>query len=93
MKNRIYDEKNGLWYEKRGDYYLSCLELPKEETQSIGIWGQHHKRYLKQNHKVLYMNLLTNGKLNNYLADIDEKAEDMFLWLVKHMAECENVTE
>ena len=74
MENRIFDEKNGLWYEKQGDYYLPCLELPEEETKPVGIWGQRHAKHLKQNHKVLYMNLLTSGKLNRYLADIDEQA-------------------
>ena len=93
MANRFYDEKNGLWYERQGDYYLPCLELPEEKHQHIGIWGQRHARYLKQYHKVLYMNLLTNGKLNSYLADINEQAEDMFLLLVNQMAEREGVTE
>ena len=93
MAKRFYDEKNGLWYEKQGDYYLPCLELPNEKTEPIGIWGQRHKRCLKQNHRVLYMNLLTNGKLNSYLADIDEQAEELFSRLVKQMAEQEGVTE
>ena len=93
MENRIYDKKNGLWYEKQGDYCLPCLELPKEENQPIGIWGKRRKRYLKQNHRVLYMNLLTSGKLNSYLADNYEEAEEMFSRLVKQMAENEGVTE
>ena len=93
MENRIYDKKNGLWYEKQGDCCLPCLELPKEENQPIGIWGKRRKRYLKQNHRVLYMNLLTSGKLNSYLADINEQAEEMFSRLVKQMAENEGVTE
>lgn len=93
MEKYIYNEQNGLWYEKQGDYYLPCLELPEQESKSIGIWGQRHKRYLKQNHKVLYMNLLTSGSLNNYLADIDQQAQDMFLRLVKQMAENEGLTE
>ena len=93
MKNRIYDEKNGLWYEKQGDYYLPCLELPEEEQKPVGIWGQRHARYLKQYHKVFYMNLLTSEKLNSYLADIDRQAEKMFSQLVKQLAEKENVTE
>ena len=59
MENRIYDEKNGLWYELQGDYYIPCLTLLEEENQPIGIWGQRHARYLKQHCKVLYMNLLT----------------------------------
>ena len=93
MEKRIYDEQNGLWYELQGDYYLPCLSLPEEEQKSVGVWGQRHIRYLKQYHKVFYMNLLTSGKLNNYLADIDEQAEEMFSRLVKQLAEKENVTE
>lgn len=93
MENRIYDEANGLWYEKQGDYYLPYVELPKQGNKPIGIWGQRHKRHLKQNHRVLYMNLLTSGKLNSYLADIDKQAEDMFFRLVKQMSEYEGVTE
>ena len=93
MKNRIFDEKNGLWYELQGDYYLPCPSLPEEGTQPIGVWGQRHLRCLKQNHKVLYMNLLTSGKLNRYLADIDKQAEEMFSRLVKQMAEKQGITE
>lgn len=77
----------------QGDYYLPDLKLPDEENKHIGLWGQRHARYLKQNHKVLYMNLLTSGKLNGYLADIDKQAEDMFFRLVKQMAKHEGVTE
>lgn len=93
MEKRIYNEKNGIRYTLQGDYYLPDLKLPDEENKPIGLWGQRHARYLKQNHKVLYMNLLTSGKLNSYLADIDEQAEDLFFRLVKHMAEREGVTE
>ena len=93
MEKIIYDEKNGLWYELQGDYYIPCLKLPEEEQRSIGIWGQRHLRYIKQNRKVLYLNLLTSGKLNGYLADIDKQAENMFSRLVKQMAEREGVTE
>ena len=93
MEKVIYDEKNGLWYELRGDYYIPCLKLPEEEQQPIGVWGQRHLRYIKQNRKVLYLNLLTSGKLNGYLADIDKQAEDMLTRLVKQMAEREGVTE
>ena len=93
MEKAIYDEKNGLWYELQGDYYIPCLKLPEEEQRSIGIWGQRHLRYIKQNRKVLYLNLLTSGKLNGYLADIDKQAENMFSRLVKQMAEREGVTE
>ena len=93
MKNRIYDEKNGLWYEKQGDYYIPCMKILEEKTQPIGIWGQRHARYLKQHQKVLYMNSLTSRKLNSYLADIDEQAEEMFSRLVKQMAEKQGITE
>ena len=93
MEKIIYDEKNGLWYELQGDYYIPCLKLPEEEQQPIGVWGQRHLRYIKQNRKVLYFNLLTSGKLNGYLADIDTQAEDMLSRLVKQMAESEGVTE
>ena len=93
MEKVIYDEKNGLWYELQGDYYIPCLKLPEEEQQPIGVWGQRHLRYIKQNRKVLYLNLLTSGKLNGYLADIDTQAEEMYSRLVKQMAEREGVTE
>ena len=94
MEKVIYDEKNGLWYELQGDYYIPCLKLPDEEKDvEIGVWGQRHLRYIKQHRKVLYLNLLTSGKLNGHLADIDKQAEEMFFRLVKQMAEREGVTE
>ena len=86
-------EQNGGTYRQVGDYLLPNITLPEEETVHIGIWGQRHKRYLKQNHRVLYMNLLTSGKLNSYLADIDKQAEDMLFRLVKQIAKREGVTE
>lgn len=86
-------EQMGDTYTQVGDYMLPNLTLPEEEQKSIGIWGQRHARYLKQHHKVLYMNLLTSGKLNAHLAGIDRQAEDMFFRLVKQMAEREGVTE
>ena len=93
MEKFIYDEKNGLWYEFQGEYYLPCLKLPEGEQQLVGLWGQRHLRYIKQNRKVFYLNLLTSGKLNGYLSDIDKQADDMFSRLVKQMAEREGVTE
>ena len=93
MDKYIYDEKNGLWYELQGDYYLPCLKLPKEESRHIGVWGQRHLRYLKQHRKVLYSELLISGKLNDYLADLNEQEEEMFSRLVKQLAEKEGVTE
>ena len=93
MENRIYNEQNGLWYELQGDYYLPCLTLPDEEQVEIGVWGQCHLSYIQQHHKVRYVNLLTIGTLNGYLADIDKQAEDMLFRLVEQMAEREGVTE
>ena len=93
MDKYIYDEKNGLCYELQGDYYLPCLKLPEERTAHIGIWGQRYLRYLKQHHKVFYSELLISGKLNDYLADINEQAEEMFSRLAKQLSEKEGVTE
>lgn len=93
MEKVIYDEKNVLWYELQGDYYLPCLKLPEREQQPVGLWGQRHLRYIRQHRKVLYLNLLTSGKLNGYLASLDEQAEEMFSRLIKQMAKCEGVTE
>ena len=93
MEKVFYDEKNGLWYELQGDYYIPCLKLPEEAQQPIGVWGQRHLRYIKQNRKVLYLNLLTSGKLNGYLADLNKQAEEMFARLIKQMAEREGVTK
>ena len=86
-------ENNGGTYTQVGDYLLPNLSLTAEEKETnIGVWAMRHKRYLKQNHKVLYYNLLTSGKLNSYLADIDKQAEEMFSRLVKQMAMRESVT-
>ena len=93
MDKYIYDEKNGLWYELQGDYYLPCLKLPKEPEVHIGIWGQRHRRYLKSHRRALYTSLLTSGKLNDYLTDLNEQAEAMFSRLVKQLSEKEGVTE
>lgn len=93
MKQHFTDEKTGISYTLQGNYYLPGLELPAEEQQPIGVWGQRHLRYIKQHRKAFYTNLLTSGKLNSYLADIDRQAEEMFSRLVKELAEKENVTE
>lgn len=93
MDKYIYDKNNGLWYELQGDYYIPCLTLPTEEQKPIGIWGQRHKRYLKEYKKATYTTLLTSGRLNNYLADINQQAEEMFLRLAKQLSEKEGVTE
>ena len=80
-------------YIKQGDYYLPDLALPPEEEQPIGIWGQRHLRYIRQHKRLLYSNLLTSGKLNSYLADIDRQAQEMLSRLVKELAEKEGITE
>ena len=93
MEKTIYDENNGLWYELRGDYYIPCLTVPAQDKRPIGIWGQRHLRYIKQERKALYTELLTSGRLNAYLADINEQATEQMLLLTKQMAEREGVTE
>lgn len=94
MDKYIYDESNGLWYELQGDYYIPCLTLPTEkEHKPIGLWGQRHKHYLQEHKRAVYISLLTSGKLNSYLADINEQAENILCRLVKKMAAKENVTE
>lgn len=94
MKKYITDERTGLKYELVGDYYLIAGDgEPDEEQKPIGIWGQRHLRYLKNHRKVLYANLLTSGKLNDYLADIDLQAKEMFERLVMQMAVAEGITE
>lgn len=93
MDKYIYDENNGLWYELQGDYYLPCLTLPPEEEKSIGIWGQRHKRYLKEHRKVIHTTLLTSGKLNTYLAEIDQQAQECFERLVEDMKQAQGITE
>ena len=92
MAKTIYEEMGGI-YVRQGDYYLPCLSLPEEEQKPVGIWGQRHLRYIKEHKRAFYTNLLTSCKLNSYLADIDKQAEEMFLRLVKQLAEKENVTE
>lgn len=93
MAKTIFEEMGGT-YTRVGDYYLPDLKLPEEEKQAnIGVWGIRHKRFLKENHRVLYANLMTSGKLVAYLDDIEQQATAMFLRLVKELAEKENVTE
>ena len=93
MAKTIFEEMGGT-YTQVGDYYLPDLKLPEEEKQAnIGVWGMRHKRFLKENHRVLYANLMTSGKLVTYLDDIEQQATSMYLRLVKELAEQENVTE
>ena len=88
----LFEQIGGTYHEEKG-YLIPNLTLPDEPEQNIGVWGQRHARYLKEHRKVLYVNLLTSGKLNSHLAEIDKQAEDMFLRLLKQMAEREGVTE
>ena len=93
MAKTIFEEMGGT-YTRVGDYYLPNLKLPEEEKQAnIGVWGMRHKRFLKENHRVLYANLMISGKFVAYLDDIEQQATAMFLRLVKELAEKENVTE
>ena len=93
MEKYITDERTGLKYELVGDYYLIAGDDEREEDLPIGVWGQRHLRYLKEHRRVRYANLLTSGELNTYLADIDRRAEELFLRLVKQMANTEGITE
>jgi hypothetical protein len=93
MAKTIFEEMGGT-YTQVGDYYLPDLKLPEEEKRAnIGVWGMRHKRFLRENHRVLYANLITSGKLVTYLDDIEQQATAMFLRLVKELAEKENVNE
>ncbi len=88
----IFENISGS-YIQQGDYLLPNLTLLDENEKQSGVWGMRHKRYLKSNHRVLYYNLLTSGKLYNYLADVDERAKKLFEQTVKSLAEQEQVTE
>lgn len=92
MEKYIHDERNGLWYQKVGDYYLPCFELPKQERE-IGVWGIRHRQFLKENKAAIYEALLLTGKLNGYLADIDRQAQEMFDTLCQELAENWSITE
>lgn len=93
MDKYIYDDKNGLWYELQGDYYIPCLILPTEKEQPIGLWGQRHLQYLKEYRRATYITLLTSGGLNNYLADIDRQAQERMERLTEQMKRAQDITE
>lgn len=93
MDKYIYDDKNGLWYELQGDYYIPCLILPAEKEQPIGLWGQRHLRYLKEYRRSTYITLLSNGRLNAYLADIDRQAQERMERLTAQMKQAQGITE
>lgn len=92
MEKSLFEQMGGT-YAQVGDYLLPNLILLEQQAQPLGVCGQRHARYLKQHHKIIYINLLTSGKLNNYLVDIDNQAENLFLQLVKQLAESEDITE
>lgn len=92
MAKSIFEEMGGTYHEENG-YLIPDLTLPTEEEKAIGIWGQRHLRYIKEHKRLFYANLLTSGKLNSYLADIDEQAEELFFRLVNQFAEKEGITE
>lgn len=93
MDKYIFSENSGLWYKLVGDYYFPCLTVPVEKEQAVGVWGQRHKRYLKECRPAIYDGLMLSGKLNSYLADIDQQAETMLSRLVEQMARQQGVTE
>lgn len=93
MDKYIYDDKNGLWYELQGDYYIPCLILPAEKEQSIGLWGQRHLQYLKEYCRATYVTLLTSGRLNTYLVDIDKQAQERMERLTEQMKRAQGITE
>ena len=93
MEKYIYNERNGLWYELQGDYYIPCLGLDEENTQPIGMWGRKHLRYIKEHRPVLHTTLLLSGKLNSHLAEINQRASEMFDLLLKQLVEKEGITE
>lgn len=93
MAKTIFEEMGGT-YVRQGDYFIPALKIPKEDTtKPIGVWGQRHRRYLKEHKRATYTTLLTSGKLNGYLADIDGQAEEMFSRLIEQTAEREGITE
>ena len=93
MEKYIYNEQNGLWYELQGDYYIPCLVLHEEDTQPIEMWGRKYLRYIKEHRPVLHTALLLSGKLNSHLAEIDQRASEMFDLLIKQLVEKEGITQ
>ena len=92
MAKSLFEQLGGT-YRKESDYLIPCLTVPAEEEQPIGVWGQRHLDYLKQYRKVTYTNLLTSGRLNIYLADIDRQAQERFERLIEGMKQAQGITE
>ena len=82
-----------ITYTQQGDYLLPDLQLPEQPKVTIGVFGQRHKRYLQEHHRLIYFNLLTSCKLAAYLADIDEQANEMYDLLIRQLSKKENLTE
>ncbi len=93
MEKYIFDKGNGLWYELQGDYYIPCLFLPEEEERPIGLWGQRHLQYIREYRKALYTRLQLSGKLNSYLADVDQQAQERLDTIVQQMAQAQGINE
>ena len=93
MKKHIYDENNGLWYERIGDYYIPVLTLSSEEQRPIGKWGRMHRDYLKEHRPILFNALILSGQLWSYLADLNEQAQERLSLIVEQMKASEGVTE
>ena len=92
MAKSLFEEMGGR-YKRQGDYLIPCITLSDEEEQSIGLWGERHLHYLKEYRRGTYINLLTRGRLNTYLADIDRQAEELFFRLVEQMKQAQGITE
>ena len=92
MKKTVFEEMGGT-YIRQGDYLIPCLTLPEEEQRFIGVWGQRHKRYLKEHKRTVYITLLTSGRLNSYLADIEEQTQERFERIVEQMKQAQGITE
>lgn len=93
MEKYIFDQSNGLWYELQGDYYIPCLSLPEEEERPIGLWGQRHLQYIREYRKALYTSLQLSGKLNSYLADIDQQVQERLDTIIQQMAQAQGINE
>ena len=93
MKKHIYDESNGLWYERIGDYYIPVLTLSSDEQRPIGKWGRMHRDYLKEHRPILFNDLILSGRFWTYLADLNEQAQSRLDRIIRQMQEAENVTE
>ena len=93
MDKYTFDKSNGLWYERQGDYYIPCLTLPTEEESPIGLWGQRRLRYIKEYRKDFYTGIQLSGKLNRYLAEIDQQAQNLLNAIIQQMVQAQGITE